>query len=216
MKEPLEILDIHTHHLQGNPLVIYNNGYHYVPADMDGYYSVGLHPWDADKPFSPDRLLDMASDPRVLAIGETGLDSLRGPSVNDIQLPVFIDHINVARLLDKPLILHIVKQWDMLLRLRRDIPTSLPWIIHGFRGKPELARTLVSKGFYLSIGANFNPDSVRTIPDDRLLIETDTAEVAIQSVLDSLALTRGVSPQQLAKTLNANASRLFNIPPSIC
>ncbi|MCM1517322.1 MAG: TatD family hydrolase [Pseudoflavonifractor sp.] len=212
MMQPIEIIDIHTHHGEGTPLVVYNNGYRPVRADAIGYYSVGLHPWDADKPFSRERLLDMARDTRVVAIGETGIDPLRGPSVDDIQLPVFVSHIDVARQLGKPLIIHLVRQWDTLLRLHRDMRSHMPWVIHGFRGKPQLVNSLTSRGIHLSIGARFNPDAVKAIPDSLLLLETDDmADRDITSILHDVADARGVTPRQLAKTVNANAALVFGI-----
>ncbi len=108
----------------------------------------------------------------VAAIGETGIDRLRGAS-EEIQTHIFIHHIKLAEHTGKPLIIHCVKALDIILRLHKEHRPSSPWIIHGFRGNAETARQITSRGIYLSLGEKFNPDAILNIPPHLLLAETD-------------------------------------------
>ncbi len=174
----MKISDIHTHR-SGAKDAIYNLP-HPDAAIPDGTpVSVGLHPWHTDTSDSGSILDKIAivaqNNPSVVAIGETGLDNRRGATI-DRQLQLLLQHISIAEKTRKPLILHIVGAWSEIIRLKKQLRPTTPWIIHGFRGKPALAHQLLEAGFYLSIGTHYNPASAAVIPSDRLLIETDEAE----------------------------------------
>mgnify|MGYP000011099964 CR=1 FL=1 len=151
------ITDIHTHRPAPAPGRIVNID----PSEPFGpllpcqTYSVGIHPWHADLADMFGEVERLAACPAVVAIGETGLDKRRGPSP-DIQIPLFRRHIELAEAVGKPLIVHCVGAWQELLALPRP---RVMTIIHGFRGKPELARQLTAAGFFLSLGARYNPAS---------------------------------------------------------
>lgn len=172
----VKVSDIHTH----DPL---------APADavinLDRYgsmrpdhrlYSVGWHPWWPD----PDMewVERTAADPRVVIIGECGLDRRRGVQPLDAQIELTETHALLAERLQKPLLLHIVGAWSEIIALRRRMKPKQPWIIHGFRGKPELARQLLDAGFDISLGERFNPASAAVIPPHRLFRETDAPGMA--------------------------------------
>jgi len=96
-------------------------------------------------------LNEIASHPSIVAIGETGLDRLKGPSF-DVQIPVFKKHIELSENLGKPVIIHCVKAWEELIQIRRETKPTQSWIIHGYRGKPELTKRLIQEGFlFLSV-----------------------------------------------------------------
>lgn len=189
------------------------------PALLPGYtYSVGIHPWNVFTVTPADlRLLRaLAADPRVLAIGECGLDpnlpaassrsaareraeapgaaslSARFVSVEGFspqskklqpqnsrteilaaQTALLRIHYELSETLRKPLILHIVKSFPEIIALRKQWKPTQPWIIHGFRGKPQLARELLAHGFHLSYGKKYNPSSLAITHASRLLRETD-------------------------------------------
>lgn len=170
------ILDIHTHKPAPQPEAVISC----APADfrpLPGQaYSLGLHPWYLtslqELPEALSLLERLASHPQVLAIGECGLDSLRGAPMA-LQISAFRAQALLAEGLDKPLIIHDVKCHDSIISLRKELRPSVPWIIHGFRGKPSLAKMLLDSGLYLSFGARFNPAALAITPTDRLLAETD-------------------------------------------
>ncbi len=233
-----------------------------TPVLLPGYnYSVGIHPWNVFIATPADlRLLRaLAADPRVLAIGECGLDpnlpathhpasspastapfpspnlpaispqsaareraeapgvasssarfvsvegfspqsnkpqskslqsnnpqsknpfskiSQKAPSFSRAEIlaaqtALLRIHYELSETLRKPLILHIVKSFPEIIALRKQWKPTQPWIIHGFRGKPQLARELLAHGFHLSYGKKYNPASLAITPASRLLRETD-------------------------------------------
>lgn len=166
-------VDIHTHcDSPGNDCIVC-----ITPEQDFGqgcYYSVGIHPWNAgnadEKTFG--RLASMATDNRVVAIGEAGLDALRGPDL-EIQEHVFRRQAHLAEETGKPLIIHVVRSFNRLIELKKEMNPSVPWIIHGFRGKPQLAVQLVRIGFYLSLGKKFNDAVLTAVPHEFLLHESD-------------------------------------------
>ena len=143
---------------------------------LDGadHFSVGIHPWEADKADSDtwQRLETMAADSRVAAIGECGLDKLRGPAP-DVQMAVFRRQAELAERLGLPLIIHMVGCWDRLLALKREMRPTVPWNCHAFRVNPGLACQPAVRGFSLSLGRRFNPDVPAAVPADAILRETD-------------------------------------------
>lgn len=168
-------LDVHTHvpaHQAIVNVTPFGNGNPFM-AGCD-YYSIGIHPWLADKTTEAAvaRLQHLAADERVVAIGEAGLDARRGPSL-DVQMPVFRMQAFLAEQVKKPLIIHMVATAQQILQLRKELKPQQPWIIHGFRGKPQQAAELVRHGLYISLGEQHNPAVISAIPADRLLHETD-------------------------------------------
>ena len=81
----------------------------------------------------------------------------------DKQLEVFKGQIELSEREEKPLIIHCVKAIDGLLRLRRDLHPKMPWMFHGFRGKPQQLRSLLAAGFYVSFGFHYNEESLSII-----------------------------------------------------
>lgn len=174
--------------------------------DAPQLQSVGIHPWHASE--NRIELLDeLATDPRVVAIGETGFDTLRGPSA-EIQTKVFRHQALLAERLEKPLIIHCVKAWDALLAQQRLLRPETPWIIHGFRGNPQLCRQLLSRGLKISLGYHFNPLTAAIIPTESIFIETDDTPVDISEVAARVADARGNSPQEIM-ALSADNIRLI-------
>lgn len=138
------------------------------------WQSIGIHPWDVDPaaelPLAS--LREAASDPRVVAIGEIGLDALRGPAL-DLQQQWLIPQLRLAEEMHLPVVLHVVKTYDRILALRKLLSPAVPWIIHGFRGKPRLARQLTDAGLFISLGVHHNPLVPAAITPDRLFHESD-------------------------------------------
>lgn len=176
---PIDI-DIHTHSGAPRPdavLCIDPVETPFLP-DGDGFLSVGIHPWNADKADSETwmRLERWLDDERVVAIGEIGIDRLRGPRI-EIQVDVFAAQIDMARSRGLPVVIHCVRAFDLLLAVRKKMnPTvgdGIQWILHGFRGKPALARQLLDAGIDLSYGALRNEAAFALTPPERRYTETD-------------------------------------------
>lgn len=147
-----------------------------VPAE--GYFSVGIHPWSTSK--MDDGQLDKAmgnvaekaNDSRSVAIGECGIDRLRGADI-DFQKKVFIKHIELSERLRLPLIIHAVRANDIILHLKKELKPKQLWIIHGFRGKKKAALQYLDNGIALSLGKNSTLKLTDEYPQNMIFTETD-------------------------------------------
>lgn len=181
--------DVHTHNLTAGPDAIINIEPD-APVPGAGRFSTGVHPWRSAEAATLWPLVEArASDPRIVAIGECGIDRLRGASIAD-QTELLRRHAILAEKHSKPLIIHCVRAWAELLSLRAAIRPAVPWIVHGFRGGPALARQLLDAGMHLSLGEHFRPDTAAIIPAGRLHLETDTSPLPIATIAERVRLAR--------------------------
>ncbi|MBB3187906.1 TatD family hydrolase [Microbacter margulisiae] len=170
----------------------------YLIPDHNRLYSIGIHPCQIERNYRQEMeiLRRYATSPLVAAIGEAGLDkTCRTGFV--LQQELFYEEALLAAYVRKPLIIHCVKAWQEIIALHKTLRPSIPWIIHGFRGKPELAHSLLREGFYLSFGEKFNPASVVLTPSNRLCIETDESDLSIDAIYRHIAFVRQVLVTQL-------------------
>lgn len=211
---PFYPIDIHTHRLPSVP------GEAIVCCLPDtfclqkgGWYAVGIHPWRLEEYDWTDAAFKahfeaLVRHPRVLAVGEAGLDKLVAVPL-DIQTDALRYQARVAEAAGKPLVLHLVKAAAELLALKRELQPRVPWIVHGFRGKAQLAQDLVRHGLYLSFGAHYQEEALRRIPADRLFLETDESDVPIADLYERAALVRGVTCSELTETVSCNVRSVF-------
>lgn len=191
-------IDFHTHYVPDRQDVV---------AVVDGRDTWGLHPWRADERFV---VPDLSGK---LAIGECGLDGLRGPSM-DVQESVFLEQIRLSEELGKPLIIHCVKALERLLALRKELKPKQSWMFHGFRGKPQQLRSLLDAGLFVSFGPQHNEESLRICPIDRLLLETDDDEVhPIGEIYNNVARKRELEVTTLVKQMVENYRAFFQNEP---
>lgn len=172
-----DFADIHTHGRTGPDMVCSIEPGTPMSGDYGSvWYSAGIHPWSTVKEIPEDsfKLLEaMASDPRVVAIGEAGLDALRGGPA-ERQEAVFMRQAALAEKAEKPLVIHCVRRYGRLMELHKAFRPQQLWIVHGFRGKPELARQLAAAGIGISLGeARLDIEAV--VPAGLLFRETDEA-----------------------------------------
>lgn len=201
------ILDFHHHGEISTGAVTSFSVEEEIPQG-EGFISVGIHPW---KEFNAMDFVIMESclaDKRVVAIGECGLDRVRGADL-EIQKRIFMVQAQLSEKHRLPLVIHSVKTADLLIPLKKTFCPEMPWIIHGFRGKETLAEQLLRAGFYLSIGERFNPDAVRAIPSERLLLETDTSDYSISQIISTIAAVRNQAPEELQQIVALNVARLL-------
>ena len=178
------------------------------------FYSVGIHPWelvDADSEDFEKRFRMFAKlsiSKMTVAIGEVGLDKLAKAPIEE-QIGLFQLMVEASEASEKPLIIHCVKAMDELLKVRKEMAPKQHWIWHGFRGKPEQAQQLLNQGFYISFGQHYHEEALAMVPDDRLFLETDDAEVDIECILEKAAEVRGVESDILRQTLRENIQKVF-------
>lgn len=215
----MELYDIHTHQIlledTDDPyhsciLDVYPLEFEVAKESFTRHaFSCGIHPWYSED--SENQLIylkEIVSDSRIVAIGEAGLDKLKGPSY-DIQIPVFKEHITLSEKLNKPLIIHCVKAWEELIQIRQECNPTQPWIIHGYRGKPELTKRLINEGFLFSVGEDINVESMELIPVELLFCETDEDEMDIRDVYAQAAQAKNMELEEFAEKIAENVHRIF-------
>jgi TatD DNase family protein len=208
-----------------------------IVARFDNLYAaVGVHPdgEGGDEP-TAERLLELALHPRVVAIGETGLDYYRLQGDLEWQRRRFRVHIDAARRCGKPLIIHTrAARVDTLRILEEEGAGEVGGVFHCFTEDRETAWRAVDLGFYVSFSGILtfkNAVDLREIaaelPLERLLVETDAPYLApvphrgklnepayVHHVAEELARVRNLPLAALAEATTANFRRLFRLPPS--
>ena len=204
------------------------------------YCTVGIHPHEADK--NPDidaaRLVDLARHPKVVGIGETGLDYFYEHSERDNQRRSFRAHIAASRETQLPLIVH-ARDADTdtaTIFIEETRRGAFPGLLHCFTASKELADTAIGLGFYISISgivtfktAQSLRDTIATLPLERLLVETDSPYLApipmrgkrnepafVAHTAAAVAKVKQVSNSDLARITTANFFTLFSkVPPHL-
>ena len=198
--------DIHTHRRRGDayPAILNTQ-----EEATDETISVGIHPWNVDKDWKEKfhTIEELAKAQNVVAIGECGIDKVRSAAIPEIQEEAFRAHIALSERLQKPLIIHCVKAYDTIIALHKETKPRQAWIIHAFRGKPQQATQLTKAGLYLSLGEHFNEESARSIPADRLFVESDDSETPIENIYSSIASVRGCCVEELIHTVHENLAQ---------
>ncbi len=223
LPQPGDYIDMHTHSGKPGPgiFIIESLMAHEekLPGDDAGVvYTFGIHPWflNEDNYIQQIRRVENSvNHPNVIAIGEAGFDRIRGPSP-DIQRHVFEKQIAIAEELQKPVIIHCVRAWDELLAAQKRLKPTTKWMIHGFRGSPQQAGQLLSKGFYLSIWFNYairpeSADLLRNLPGDRIFLETDGADIDIKEIYSKVSGDLGITVDKLKSGMLDNFNEFFEI-----
>ena len=194
--------------------------------------SVGIHPNDREsREPEPGELEKLASHPRNVAIGETGLDYFRSEGDLGWQQARFRDHIAAARACGKPLIIHTrAAKEDTIAIMTEERARDAGGVMHCFTEDWEMAKKALDLGFYISFSGiiTFNSaaelrEVARKVPQDRLLIETDAPYLApvpfrgkpnlpqyVTRVAECIAQLRGVSVEEVAATTSQNFFELFS------
>lgn len=204
-------VDIHTHRqsrISSDAVLCLPSLRLVEPTLAEGLYSIGLHPWFAED-LTVEAFKSLESrvvSPNVWAIGESGLDKLCSTAF-DLQQTYFQAQIELSERFGLPLVIHCVRAWGELLALRRGV--RMPWLIHGFRGKPALAEQLIKAGCYLSFGQHYNVNALRLAHfSERLFLETDDASIPIQDLYISVSEVLGLSTDTLLEQLYARFIQL--------
>jgi TatD DNase family protein len=200
------------------------------------FATVGIHPHEAAKARPDDfrRVSDLLSHPKVLAVGEIGLDYHYDFSPRETQKSAFIQQMDIAANARKPIVIHTREAWDDTLALieRHWTPHGLGGIMHCFSGTPADAQRAVDLGFYLSFGGIVTfpkaldvQAAAKSAPRDRILVETDAPYLApvpkrgkrnepalMVHTAQKLAELRGESYQDLCRITSDNFRRLLLNP----
>jgi TatD DNase family protein len=196
--------------------------------------TVGIHPHDCARVPEEDWLAcaRLARDPRVVGVGETGLDYHYDHSPRPAQRDAFRRSLGIAREAAKPAVVHVREaDADCAAILREEGVPPAGGVVHCFTGDWEAARAYLELGLFISVagvvtfkGAEAIREAVRRIPRDRLLVETDSPFLApvphrgrrnepawVARVAERVAEIWGASPEEVAEVTSRNAQRLFRL-----
>ena len=195
-------------------------------SQFDGVYAcLGVHPHEAGKPVDLDELRELVGHPRVVAVGETGLDYFRDYAPHDAQARLFDEELALALEVGKPVVIH-TRAADADTRDRL-LAHDGPVVLHCF-SSPGLLEPALDRGWYVSLAGNVTYKNaydlraaVRRVPHDRLLAETDSPYLAPQPVrgkrnepayvvhtYDVLAELHG---EEIRAQIDANADAVFGL-----
>lgn len=203
------------------------------------YIALGLHPheakdWTQD---SEDLIEKMSSHPKVVGVGECGLDFFYNNSDHDSQVKCFRAQCRLAKRLSKPIIVHCRDAWDEAFDILQEegAGKGLRGVFHCFTGGPEHLPRIAELDFYVSFSgivtfpnAKALQEAAKTVPENRILVETDCPFLAPQKVrgkknepqyvwyvAEKLAELRGSSVEQMARSAADNTRLLFSLPVPI-
>jgi TatD DNase family protein len=174
-------------------------------------------------------IAELAADERVAAVGETGLDYYRDGAPREDQRRAFEAQIEIARAAGKPVVIHTREALEDTFAVLRERAEGVTVILHCFSGPPESVAEAVERRWYCSFAGNLTypkaeglREAARLVPDELLLVETDSPFLAPQPVrgrpnepanvvhtAEVLADVRGVSYEELERLIEANADRIF-------
>ncbi|MDD5557475.1 MAG: TatD family hydrolase [bacterium] len=199
------------------------------------FAAVGIHPNNAGRAADDDpaRIAALSASPRVVAVGETGLDHVRDRSPRARQEAFFRAQLRIAAEKGLPVIMHCREAYGDLIRILRDERGGgAGGVIHCFSGSRADAEALLELGYFISVGGTLTypgsgdlRETARSLPIGRILIETDCPYLAPQaargrrnepafiiSVAEELARVRGAAAGDVAAATTENAMRLFGLP----
>ncbi|OOF38087.1 metal-dependent hydrolase [Rodentibacter rarus] len=193
----------------------------------------GVHPLDfEEEPYDAERLLRLAQDKKVIAIGEIGLDYYYSAENKTEQQAIFASQINIANQLNKPVIIHTRSAGDdTISMLREHQAEKCGGVIHCFTETLDFAKKALDLGFYISCSgiitfknAEAIREAIRYVPVDRLLVETDSPYLApvpyrgkenqpayTREVCEYVAALKGLAVEEFAQITTQNFERLFKI-----
>jgi TatD DNase family protein len=179
------------------------------PENLPGItYTYGIHPWYLDEN-NHDRLIasviKSADNELIIGIGEAGFET-------------FEEQVYIAEEHKKPVVIHCVRAWDELLQEHKKLKPKMPWLVHGFRGKPDLALQLVAKGMYLSFWFDFilRPEStllIKSLPADKIFLETDGSGVDIREIYNKVSKDLDITVNDFKAIIISSFYKFFKLKP---
>ena len=218
----MRLIDLHTHRISetGNTQIL-NIFAQDLPLDRtDFLFSAGLHPWHIGKVIPEEcfQAIERAAvQKNMLAVGECGLDRSIDTAFA-IQEWCFEQQVQIANTHCKPLIIHCVRAYSDLLEHKKESKSGLPWIIHGYRGNLETTLSLIKHNFYFSVGEQLLKDEskhaiFRSIPIERLFLETDESELPIAQIYSMAAQVLSLDENKLTQIIANNFTSVFGTDP---
>lgn len=215
-KTAMLYINIHSHRKrQNNEWGVENRYENFAEVTSGGLFSIGLHPWYITGSHWENDLVSLkkvSTSEDVVAIGECGLDKLCATDFS-LQEKAFVAQIHLANQVQKPLIIHCVRAWDEVLSLLKKESNKVPVVFHGFNKNAALAQKITSTGYYLSFGKALQQQQVQfaisAASVDKILLETDDADITIESVYEMAAQALSIDINSLSLQIQKNAAVFF-------
>ncbi len=208
-------INIHTHHHPDENDVISLLNITEDPAltPTNKWVSIGIHPWQKNNA-EIENIKKFARNTHVIAIGECGLDKLIDIDLK-VQEEIFVQQLKIAVKEKKPVIIHCVKAFNELIRIKKENKITVPLLVHGFNNNDQIGKELIKNGFYLSFGkALLTKGSnaskiIKELPTDRIFLETDDADISIKRIFECAALILSINEDELRKMIYKNFKKVF-------
>ncbi len=213
------MIDAHTHCRRGTARHFFASPTT-EPAHAGDFLFVGTHPWDCATYAEAELRAALEANPR-LGVGEIGLDRLNERTISAAMREVFESQLRLAAEFHRPVVLHGARCWGQVVAACQQYRGRIPaFLFHGFSRSWGLLPEIASLNGFISVGPAILNDhavnyreAVRTIPRERLLLETDALPTdeapTIEAVLASTAQVLGMSPCELEALTDANARRFL-------
>ena len=212
-------VNIHTHSCKHTDIEIQNIDVdNFVNVDVSHFYSMGIHPWNAEDPDCEKRfssLENIITNKQILAVGECGIDRVCNSDF-ETQKYYFIKQIEISEQYQKPLIIHCVRAYPDIISIRKETRAKQPWIIHGFQGNEQSVEQLLRhENIYLSLGDVLLKNKCKAqrlleiIPLDRLFLETDTADISIGCIYEIASVLSDIKSDVLRDNIFNNFGKIF-------
>lgn len=210
----MKFINIHTHTNSDENFSILNC--YPNSTDFNTPFSIGIHPWFINKNTIEDELIFIKKKllhKNCYAIGECGFDRLSEVNYT-LQITVFKEHVKLSEAYKKPLIIHCVKAFQDLIRLKKELKPTQKWLIHGFHKNSQIANDLIKNGCFLSFGkALLYSEKLQevffTIPLDKIFLETDDADIDIATVYEKASRIKNTSVKKIQENIHQNFNTLF-------
>jgi len=209
--------DVHTHNKSTKKNSIFNviAGKDKIPDS--GYFSIGIHPWYFQEKQAKELLesvITQARNPKCVAIGECGLDKLKGDELN-FQEQVFISQIKIAKEFNKPLIIHCVKYYTQLKKIIDQSNFFGPVILHGFNQKNKISELFGAENYYFSLGKSLlnssgnSQEILKKYYPKRILFETDNSDVLIEEIYEKASQILNIEKNKINIEIQNNIKTIF-------
>lgn len=214
-----DFIDFHTHRLRQN----HRNDVQEIVSIHLGkecerhFYTVGKHPWWTNEVLSPSEIEQFKQHfehKNCLAMGEMGLDKLKGVEINQ-QIDILNSQLDLAAEFNLPVIIHCVRAYHHIQQIKKQYPSIKKWCIHGYPRHFELANQLINQGFYLSIMpvrtvTETYRNLILNLPLNRFFLETDSMPNAdIVQIYEQVADILLMSIEELKKQMAQNVNEFF-------
>lgn len=219
-EDPPSYIDAHTHSwLEGDGVIRIRN----IFPDKDSLknlpetFSIGVHPFNLEDLENINQQLGLIREAvkmnpsGAIAIGECGLDHFSTYSLQ-FQEEIFRKQIEIAHEVNLPLVIHAVRAWHDIIRVKKDSQSKRLWLAHGFRSSLQTAEDLIDHNIMLSFGEIIlydqrTRDVLAEIPEESFLLETDESATEIQEIYNAAAAIREIEVDELKKIVSDNFAR---------